>query len=151
MMCIFGVLTQGSVWTQSCAVGTKADFWKVGEEAIIRSGDLGSTEHMAEEDLNALHEKAIKRTRLQTSTNKEGIHKVRGGGCEKYDLEDEDNDDALIDAIFRRKPKFGDHVWGDSKFVLWSFSSVPSVDRIRRDLRGLPLFFESNMSYDTEY
>lgn len=77
------------------------EVWSVGQTSIDRQAELAHSSTTSAEDMNAIHDSANKRVRMQASS-KDGIIKISHGLASFKSPGDADADDAIIDAVFRR-------------------------------------------------
>ena len=77
------------------------EVWSVGQTSIDRQAELAHSSTTSAEDMNAIHDAANKRVRMQASS-KDGIMKIKHGLASFKSPGDADADDAIIDGVFRR-------------------------------------------------
>lgn len=101
----------GGVWnkTDKGPDGTKIiEVWSVGTDSIERIASLADNETATMEDMQTVHEQALKRVCPSTHTTKDGTYRVSGLRVGRTTVaEDEDCDDAVIDSVFNRRRKKG--------------------------------------------
>ena len=78
------------------------EVWSIGQTSIDRHAEIAHSSTTSADDMNAIHDAANKRIRVQAFATKDGGMKLSHGTYSFKSPGDADADASIIDTVFRR-------------------------------------------------